>query len=141
VVNLVGRRTALTSTQKIPEFAVNERIVLQPNTYYTCPAGKKAICKGTVVCTGTGAGAQGRFSVAGVIMFRWVVAGASPTNIAIPKDASILTGAGGGVVFPYVETIQSFDVELEAGDTIETSQDSGTNAEFNVFMKVQETSI
>lgn len=137
MVNLVGKRVALTSTQKIPTFEINDRIVLQPHTWYTCPAGKKALVKGNVKCTGRGAAAVARFEAAGISMFEWDRAVAVNTNasgdsyIEIPDN--LATGSGGQTAF--------FDIELSAGDIIETTQDAGTNAEFEVFAKVQETSI
>jgi len=130
VVNLVGKRTALTSAQKIPEFEINDRIVLQPHTWYTCPAGKKAIVKGSVQCTGRGAAANADFNVAGVLLFSWVTAGGVVQDyIDGPRNLSVVNG--GQQAF--------FKVELSAGDIIETTQNAGTNAEFNVFASVQET--
>jgi len=131
---MVGIRQASNQVQKIPEFEINDRIVLQPHTWYTCPAGKKAIVKGSVVCTGRGAAATADFDVAGITMFRWDRSGAlasgAPENY-IETPLILTTGSGGQTAF--------FDVELSAGDTIETNQNTGTNAEFNVFAKVQET--
>jgi len=120
--------------QRIAELEINDRIVLQPNTWYTCPTGKKAIVKGSVVCTGRGAAATADLDIAGITFFRW------DTNAAIPASSSqdyinsplgLTTAEGGQMAF--------FEVQLSAGDTIETNQNTGTNAEFNLFAKVLET--
>jgi len=133
VVNLAGRRGGLNSAQKIPEFDINDRIVLQPHTWYTCPAGKKAIVSGKVQCTGRGAAATASFEMAGVIMYTWARStAAGGTADEFPRN---LTDVNGGQ-FAFFDAI-----ELSAGDIIETTQNTGTNAEFNVWAKVQETSV
>jgi len=131
---MVGVRQASNQVQKIPEFEINDRVVVQPHTWYTCPAGKKAIVKGSVVCTGRGAAATADFDVASITMFRWnsaILITATETQNYIDTPLALTTFNGGQTAF--------FDVELSAGDTIETNQNTGTNAEFNVFAKVQET--
>ena len=130
MVNLVGKRGTLNAVQRIPEFEINDRIVLQPHTWYTCPAGKKARVKGSVQCTGRGAAATADFIAAGVIMFRWSRNTVSPLPyLDNPRD---LTTSQGG-------QFAEFEIDLAAGDTIVTDQNAGTNAEFNVWAKVQET--
>jgi len=132
VVNLAGRRGGLSVAQKIPEFDINDRIVLQPHTWYTVPAGKKAIIKGSVQCTGLGAAANASFEAGGIVMFIWNTTGAVDLDyIDGPRSLSVI--AGGQQAF--------FDIELSAGEFIRTIQNTGTNSEFNVFAKVQETSI
>jgi len=130
---LPGARTFSSLAQKIAEFEINDRIVLQPHTWYTCPANKKAIVSGRVQCTGRGAAARANFSIAGVIMFEWDTAAQhtfGENYLTAPRGLS--TANGGEFAL--------FDgIELSAGDTIVTDQDSGTNAEFNVWAKVQET--
>jgi len=129
---LPGARTFSSGVQKIPQFEINDRIVLQPHTWYTCPAGKKAIVKGRVQCTGRGAAAVANFEAAGVVMYAWTSASSGTTNAdIIPR--SLRTGGGGQFAF--------FEVELSAGEIIETTQDTGTNAEFNVWADVQETPV
>jgi len=130
---LPGSRTFSSVAQKIPEFEINDRIVLQPHTWYTCPAGKKAIVKGNVKCTGRGAAAVARFEAAGIRMFEWDRATVAVNENYIDTPDSLTTSGGGQTAF--------FDIELSAGDIIETTQDAGTNAEFEVFAKVQETPI
>jgi len=123
--------------QKIPTFEINGRVVLQPNTWYTCPTGKKAIVKGNVRCTSRGAAADADFVVAGVVMFTWdkaVIANtfaSGPNYIAQPEG--LATGSGGELAL--------FEVELAAGETIVTQQNTGTNAEFNLFASVQESAV
>jgi len=114
--------------QKIQSFEINGRVVLQPNTWYTCPTGKKAIVEGRVQCTGRGAAATADFIVAGVIMFRWTSAGTPRGYELSPRDL-----ASGDDEFAF------FKFELSAGDTVVTDQDAGTNAEFNVWADVIET--
>jgi len=118
--------------QKIPSFEINGRVVLQPNTWYTCPAGKKARVKGNVRCTGRGAAATTTFAVAGVVMYGWDNA-TTGTDDYINVPTGLGTGQGGQTAF--------FDVELAAGETIVTDQNTGTNAEFNLFASVQESPI
>jgi len=127
---VVGVRQASNQVQKIPEFEINSRTVLQPVVHYTCPTGKKALVKGSVQCTNRGAAARADFNAAGIRLFSW------DRNTAIIGDyidqpRSLSTINDGQQAF--------YDLELSAGDTIETTQTSGTNAEFNLFAKVQET--
>jgi len=127
---LPGARTFSSAAQKIPKFDINDRIVLQPHTWYTCPAGKKAIVKGRVQCTGRGAATTASFEAAGVEMFRWI---AGSGSIGWEQSPRALNDGS--------DEFALFEVELAAGDIIETTQSSGTNAEFNVWADVQETPI
>jgi len=133
----IATLTSRTRVATLPETALNGRVVLQPNTWYTCPTGKKAIVKGRVTCTGLGAAAQARFSVAGTIMFRWEAQGTG-INVSVPDDTAIYYQANGTQFETPLSVYRSFEVTLEAGDTIITSQDSGTNSEFNLFAQVLE---
>jgi len=116
--------------QKIPTVEINGRVVLQPNTWYTCPTGKKAIVKGSVQCTGLGAAADASFEAAGVVQFRWDQSGSS-TGSYIDGPRGLTTADGGQFAF--------FEIELAAGEFIRTIQNTGTNAEFNVWASVLET--
>jgi len=118
--------------QKIPTVEINGRVVIQPNTWYTCPTGKKAIVKGRVQCTGRGAAANADFEAAAIVMFSWTTAVANAAGDSYIQIPRALSTAGGGQ-FAF------FEVELSAGDIIETTQNSGTNAEFNLWASVQET--
>lgn len=116
--------------QKIQSFEINDRVVLQPNTWYTCPTGKKAIVKGSVLCTGLGAAGSAQFVVAGVTMYDWVRTTAVVGDyIDSPRDLTTINGGQSAL----------FDVEISAGETIVTQQNTGTNAEFNIFATVTET--
>jgi len=119
-------------TQKIPSFEINGRVVIQPNTWYTCPTGKKAIVKGSVQCTGRGAAANASFEAAGIVMFVWTVATNNAAGVDYINYPRVLTTANGGQ-FAF------FEVELAAAEFIRTIQNTGTNAEFNVFASVIET--
>jgi len=133
---MTTKLTVRNSAQNIPTFEINGRIVLQPHTWYTCPAGKKALVKGSVVCTGRGAAATADFDIASITLFRWdksTIIVATETWNYRDTPLELTTHKGGQTAF--------FDVELSAGDTIETNQNTGTNAEFNVFAKVQESPV
>jgi len=123
--------------QKSPATEINGRVVLQPHVWYTCPVGKIAKIKGRVVCTGLGAAGEARYSQAGIIVYRWQ---GSPPNLgmALPDDTSVWTNSVGTRFFPIVNMYRKIDVTLSAGQTIETNQDVGTNAEFNIFAEVIE---
>jgi len=117
--------------QKIPFTSITGRVILQPETWYTCPTGKKAVVKGQVQCTGLGAAATVDFTFAGVIMFRWNntdTPAAGEDYINQPRSLSAGTDQFG-----------FFSGELAAGEAIVTSQNTGTNAEINLFGSVQET--
>jgi len=120
-------------SQKIQSFEINGRVVIQPNTWYTCPTGKKALVKGRVQCTSRGAAANADFEVAGVVMYSWDNATFPLSNASNPINTprALTTNGGGMMAF--------FEVELAAGDIIETTQNTGTNAEFNVWAEVIET--
>jgi len=118
--------------QKIPTNEINGRVIIQPNTWYTCPTGKKAIVKGKVQCTGRGAAATADFVAAGIVMFTWdksTVNDALRNPLLTPLILSTFEGGQPAL----------FEVQLSAGETIVTQQNSGTNAEFNLFATVQET--
>jgi len=128
---VVSQLIASNVSQKLPGTAINRRdVAAHPITYYTCPAGQKAKCTGTVQCTGTGAAATVDFIVAGVIMFRWIVAGFTTGYLDEPRTLSA-TG----------DQFAKFDFTLAAGETVVSAQDSGTNAEINLFMNVIETPV
>ena len=114
--------TPLTQVQKIPTQPINSRVVVQPNTFYTCPAGKKAIIVGKAVCTGLGAAASVRLNAAGIRIVEWQ---------AVASGNKIL----------IINTYFEFEIQLAAGQTLDSSQDVGTNGEVNVNAKVQETPI
>jgi len=139
---LSGVQVSTNSVSTIPTVPITpRRTVVQPTTWYTCPAGKKAIVKGKVTCTNTGAGAEGRFVAGGVTMFRF---GAFAGNVAqvFPDDTASYTNTTPTVFNRTpLDVFRIFEVQLAAGETIQTTQDSGTNAEFNVFAEVQESPI
>jgi len=118
-------------SQRIQGTAINRRdVAAHPITYYTCPAGKKARCTGTIQCTGTGAAATVDFIVASVIMFRWIVAAFANSYLDEPRTLSATD-----------DQFAKFDFTLAAGETVVSAQDAGTNAEINLFMNVIETPV
>jgi len=127
---LPGNRTSSSVSQKLQEREINGRVVLQPNTWYTCPAGKTAKVKGCIQCTGTGAAATADLIAAGIIIFRWLPAGFVESFQNGPRTLSA-----------DVDQFAEFDINLSAGETIITDQNTGTNAEFNMFATVTETDV
>jgi len=99
--------------QGIPTTALNTRLVGASLVFYTCPTGKKAIITGTSQCTGLGAATDVRLVIDGVNILTW-----DSVNV--------------GDTFP-------FECQLDAADTLEKSQNSGTNGEVNVNAKILET--
>jgi len=115
--------------QKIASIGINRRdVASHPVTYYTCPTGAKAKCKMLVGCTGTGAAATVDILVAGVIMFRWLSAGFVNNYLDAPRTL-------GATADQYAKA----EFDLAAGEVVVSAQDSGTNAEINMFLEVQET--
>lgn len=110
--------------QKIPTVPIKGLEVLQPFTWYTCPANKKAIIKGTCVCRNLGAAASANLVLAGVNDASWKTTG----GIDINKRDDLAT-----------DQVVSFEVQLDAGETMLTNQNTGTNAEFQVNATVQES--
>jgi len=128
---VVSQLISSNVSQKLAGRAINRRdVASHPVTYYTCPAGQKARCRGQVVCTGTGAAATVDFIVAGVIMFRWLSAGFVNSYLDAPRTLGATA-----------DQAAMFDFDLVAGETVVSAQDSGTNAEINLFMTVIETPI
>ena len=117
--------------QRIASIGINRRdVASHPITYYTCPTGAKAKCKMLVGCTGTGAAATVDIIVAGVIMFRWLAAGFVNNYLDAPRTL-------GATADQYAKA----EFDLAAGETVVSAQNSGTNAEINMFLEVQETPI
>lgn len=114
-----------TSIQRIPEKPVVDRKTSGiPVAFYTCPAGKKAIFEGYIVCFNTGAAAtafvrspDGTFNLA-----TWSATGGT---------TDLLDDLAEGVPFRT-------RIELEAGETITVDQSLGSNAEFEINGTVKE---
>jgi len=110
--------------QKIPTITINLRKTLSGGTdgdFYTCPTGKKAIIKGTAVCSGLGAAATVNLLAAGVELCEWEATGTTGT----------LTLA--------VNVFFSFEIQLDAGDILQYTQNTGTNGEMQIAAEVLET--
>jgi len=122
---VIVARNQIQKTNKRTIVWTNDTV--QPTTWYTCPTGKIAICKGQVSCIDTGAAATGNFQVGGIIMAIWAATGGD-VAVLLPTDLAE------NVLFP-------FEVNLEAGDTIVTDQSSGTNAQFKLQMMIEEFNI
>jgi len=128
--------------QKSPAFEINGREVLQPNIWYTCPLGKIARVRGKITCTGTGAGTEGRFIVATIIMFRWLgLIPGGTANLVWPDDTAQWEDNAGATQNTPINVYRIFDITLSAGQTIVTDQNAGTNAEFNLFAEVVESPV
>jgi len=125
---MVGKTSALNTVQKINTIQLLQRDVTgHPITYYTCPAGKRAIIKGSAVCSGTGAAATVDIIANGVSLCEWQSTG-GVFDPNVPQDLAE------GTEFP-------FEVQLEAGETLVSAQNSGTNAEINIYCEIQETPV
>lgn len=121
---MVNKTTPLNQIQKIPTIQILRQDTSgHPITYYTCPAGKKAIIEGKATCLGIGAAATVDINAAGISICEWQSAGGG-TLIQVPQDLAV------GVEFP-------FRVQLAAGETLTSSQNSGSNA--NIFMNAEVT--
>jgi len=120
---VVSKLTTRNTIQAIAEQQIIGVIVIQPNTWYTCPTGKKAIIEGTCVCQSVGAAATTDLNFAGVSHYEWQASGGR-SDQNIPQDLAV------GVLV-------HFKVELAAGEIMQTSQNSGTNANFllNAFVR------
>jgi len=129
---------AKNTQQKSPAIAINIRTLIQPHVYYTCPVGKIAKVTGKVGCTFRGAATESRFNFAGIIMFAWVTAAKKTVvpaqdvggEFGINEPRNMTTFGGG--------QYGRIDDTLMAGELISTSQNSGTNSEFNVFLEITE---
>jgi len=134
----VDRLEPLGTLQKIPwNIIINERHVLQPHTWYTCPAGKKALVQATATCTSVGASAEAYIEINAVRMRKW---GGVATAGYAGTDGIQATLAQQGLMPPNVLSVMQFS--LNAGETIITTQDGGfTNAEFNILLEIQESDI
>lgn len=95
-----------------------------PITFYTCPAGKIAVIKGTIVCSSTGAAATVDFNVAGISLCEWQASGGG-TDPNVPQDLVV------GFLF-------HFEVNLSAGETIATNMSSGSNANTTINIVIEE---
>jgi len=101
--------------------------VVQPTTWYTCPTGKIAIIKGTCQCTSTGAAATVDLDVNGISIAEWQASGGG-TDINLPQDLAV------NVTYP-------FEAHLEAGQTLVTDQNSGSNAAIKLQATIEEFNI
>jgi len=114
--------------QKIPTIALNVRKTLSGGTdgdFYTVPTGKKAIIKGIAVCTGVGAAGIVNLQFVGVTIGSWLATGGTADNKL--RDAL------------SVDVFLPFEVQLDAGEVMRYTQDSGTNAEMNINAEILET--
>lgn len=99
--------------------------VVQPTTWYTCPTGKVAIVRGSCACADTGAAANADLIINGVVYARWIASGGDTNR--------------NGVLNNLLEALSiDFVAYLNAGDTIVTDQDSGTNAQFHFEAEIEE---
>jgi len=107
--------------------ALSSNDVLQPVVYYTCPAGKIAVIKGTWLCDDTGAAATVDLNAAGLSIAE-VQATGGGTDPNVPQDLAE------GLLFP-------FEVTLAATETLGVTQNTGTNANTTVLAVIEEFNI
>lgn len=117
-------RNQIQKTNKRVISLVN--VVIQPNTYYTCPTGKIAIVRGTCTCVDFGAAANASLEFDDVKYATWLV--------------------GGGTIVDQLTNLSNdmtitFKCELSAGDTIKSTQNTGTNAQFKFQAEIEEFNI
>jgi len=123
-----------TSAQKLQQFPIlPRRRVVQPATWYLCPAGKKALVVGTCQCTGQGGATSLDMDIQplGITKFRWLL------GVPILNDKCKWNPFGllvGNDTCP-------FRIELSAGESIETNQNASTNGEFNLDLEVFESDV
>lgn len=116
--------TTYDGYHRIQEIPLLGRIVLQPHTWYTCPAGKRAIVNGVAACTSFGEQAsKARLRAGGEIIRSCTATGVTGT-VDVPVNE----------VFP-------FSVGLNSGQSIQTTQSVGTNAEWEINAFIMETDI
>jgi len=116
-------RNQIQKTNKRTFALVND--VVQPTTWYTCPTGKIAIVKGSTTCVDTGAAATSTLAFGGVVHATWLATGGS--NVLLDDLAE--------------QFVLEWTAFLEAGDTIVTDQNTGTNSQFKLQMEVEEFNI
>ena len=113
IAQLISR----TQVNTLPNIAINGRVFSgQPHTWYTCPTGKKAIVKGRTSCLQQGAATTMQLRAAGEDIAQWVVSSCVTDNT--------------NPFFLCIGRYHDWEIELEAGDIIQTTQNSGDNAEF-----------
>jgi len=133
-ITMSGVTVALNQVQKIPEVPIiPRRIVVQPHTWYTCPAGKKARVFGRIMCTGRGAASTVDFDFPEFTKYRWTGGTLDSTfDYLNNRPLSLANPDAIASEFP-------FEIELAAGESIQTNQNTGTNAEINLNAEVFET--
>lgn len=120
---IVSRNQVQVSNKR----ALSQNDVLQPVTYYTCPAGKIAVIKGTWLCDDTGAAATVDLNAAGLSIAE-VQATGGGTDPNVPQNLAE------GLLFP-------FEVTLAATETLNVTQNTGTNANTTVLAIIEEFNI
>jgi len=115
--------------------SVIDHIVVQPHVWFICGVGKRARVTGWAVCRDRGASSIARVEIAGIRTYEWNTA---ISLISINANWEItpkgLTTFRGGM-------LAWIDVVLQAGETIETTQNSGVNAEFDLYLTIEELPI
>jgi len=121
---MTSKLTVRNQSQRLGFTAIHYNAAVQPVTHYTCPAGKIARIIGWCFCEGTGSAATADLDVAGISIAEWQATGGN-ANSDSPQNMAE------GVRF-------DFDEVFEAGETLVTDQNSGTNAEFHLFARIEE---
>jgi len=93
-------------------------------TLYTCPVGKQAKLIGYCRCDNTGAATTADLILGGLPTAEWQATG-GVTDINTPQNLA-------------ENTQYPFEQVLDAGGTIRLTQSSGTNADFNGCVEIQE---
>jgi len=112
-VNMVSVLTPRNTVQGIPTTPFIARLTATTQLWYTCPAGKKARFRGYVIPDAFGAGTS-----------LHVVAASQQVS----SDFTVVN-----IQSPFIEG------DLEAGETLGYTQDSGTNASVDGVWSIQES--
>lgn len=121
---VISRNQVQKTNKRVITWATD---VVQPTTWYTCPSNKIAIIKGRCTCDGTGAAATADLNINDVSIAEWQASGGG-TDPNVPQDLAV------GFIY-------SFEAELNAGETLTTTQSSGSNANFKLNATIEEFNI
>lgn len=122
---MVSQDVPRNQSQQISKsFGVNLRET-SPTVLYTCPAGKKATVKGSALVDSTGAAGTVDLVIAGQSIAEWQATGGG-TDPNVPQNLAI-------------NTRFQFDVQLNSGETISYTQNTGSNASMTFSISVQES--
>jgi len=110
---MVSRLTPRNVSQRLNTFDATARLVSTATVWYTCPTGKRAHFKGYMIPDAFGAGTLVRCIAAGLTF--------SPDLLVLNVQSELIEG------------------DLEAGETLGYTQDTGSNATVDGIWSIIET--